>query len=83
MNIKPREGDYCAKCHRLLTLISEPEDATGQGAVVLIQGEVDCCCGDYDTEGHHIYALCADCCGPHQRLNGGSGYYIVSPSTGP
>lgn len=82
MACQPRKGDYCDMCGRLLTLTDEPEDGRpGQEPVVLIQGEVDCCCGNYDSDGHHTQARCSDCCGPHDNRyqNSGAGYYITSP----
>lgn len=81
----PADGDYCVQCGRLLTLIDEPSEASPAETVILIQGEAECCCGDYTADWHHVNASCIDCC-PHPRGNGiyegksaGGGYYIPSP----
>lgn len=81
--IKPKEGDYCIECRTLMTLVNFPDDPPSD-PVILIQGEVDACCGDYDEE-HHVNTRCINCCGPHNRAteiydgkSTGGGFYIVT-----
>lgn len=72
----------CLKCGRSLNQYDDETDS-----VVIVAGEVDCCCGSIDDCGDYYDALCVDCCDSPRNgsqiwegKSTGGGYYIVNPS---
>jgi hypothetical protein len=75
--------NHCDNCEVSLNLYSIPDGP--EEPQLVLKGEADCCCGDYDEGGNHINSLCTACCGPHgneiyEGKSTGGGYYIVNPS---
>jgi hypothetical protein len=74
--------NLCVECGASLTTYVDDNHT-----VVREQGEINCCCGDFDSDGNYVDATCLNCCAQYhdglqiwEGKSTGGGYYIVNPS---